>query len=329
MPSSEHQSYVCDPSVIKPVAKEVGLKNRAGVKNITINDSDIIIGQWDSKTLTFTETLAQPDAVRVFARRDGSANGPISTFFARIFNIDTFEISAWATAALTGQSTSDPGEVELPIGISTYWFENNICKDEIKFSPTNDPESCAGWNTFTQSPSNDPTVRSILDGLVTSPATTALATSFNYIGGDLSVPTFDSLLMLFKERGYDVTASGDPVMTDADGNPITGHQEGAPGTVPLVDDDGNRLEYPDDTPRNKHMWNTTVVVYDWPDCSNPNTSIPIAGYARVAITDVLGPPHKTVKGFVDCDYVSSEDTRGGGGEFGIKGSIPGLVEPFS
>ena len=30
-------------------------------------------------------------------------------------------------------------------------------------------------------------------------------------------------------------------------------------------------------------------------------------------------------GSVECNLVSPEDNRGGGGEYGIKGSIPGLV----
>jgi hypothetical protein len=68
------------------------------------------------------------------------------------------------------------------------------------------------------------------------------------------------------------------------------------------------------------------VVYEWHDCSNPNTQITVAGFTTVRLTDVKGAPDKTLIGKVMCDVVDSEDSRGGGGEYGTKGNIPGLVE---
>jgi hypothetical protein len=309
----EQQAYVCDPSTIVPIAQDVAGKNQAGAENITINSADVIIGDWDGNNLTLTPTLAQPDAVKVTARRDAGANGPITTFFAKIFGVNTVAVWADATAALTGQSTAEPGELELPVGISRYFFDTHTCNSHIKFYPTNDPDSCAGWNTFTTSPANDNTIRDILDGSITSPETIAGETMFEFTGGTLSNPTFDALLTLFQHNGYDV---------DIEGNPISDGGE----PVPLLDSDGNRLLYPDGTPRNKHRWDTTVAVYEWGDCSNPNTSILIAGFARIMLTDVQDAPNKTMIGMVICEYVDSEDNRGGGGEYGTMGPIPGLVE---
>lgn len=303
MTYEEQQAYVCDPSIIVPIAQDVAGKNQAGAQAITINNADVIIGDWDGNNLTLTPTLAQPDAVKVTARRDGAANGPITTFFAKIFGVNTVAVWADATAALTGQSTADPGDLELPVGISRYFFDTHECNSHIKFYPTNDPDSCAGWNTFTTSPANDNTIRDILEGSITNLETIAGETMFEFTGGTLSNPTFDALLTLFQHNGYDVD-----------------------GPVPLFDSDGNRLLYPDGTPRNEHMWETTVAVYDWDDCSNPNTSITILGFARIKLTDVQNAPNKTLIGTVICDYVESEDTRGGGGEYGTMGSIPGLVE---
>ena len=146
-----------------------------------------------------------------------------------------------------------------------------------------------------------------------------------------------------------------PVATDGEGNPITGHldPESYPEVVPLyaTDDDGSlildgdglpiQLYYPeagppykDETPRNRHLWPTKVVVYyeeapdDETECGNPNQSMIIDGFATILFTDVMGPPDKTVIGKLLCDQVSNDDTRGGGGggEFSTKGSIPGLVE---
>ena len=86
-----------------------------------------------------------------------------------------------------------------------------------------------------------------------------------------------------------------------------------------------RQLYPDGTRRNWHRWDTTVPVYDRNDCSNPNQSIKIVGFANIELTDVLNSPDKLVRGTVECDQVSPEDNRGGGGSYGVKGSIPGLV----
>ena len=171
----------------------------------------------------------------------------------------------------------------------------------------------------------DKTLRDILNELIDSPATsTSEPTVFNFIGGTLSNPTFNALLTLFQIKGYDIDVDGNQVV-GPDGNPGT-FEDGYPGTEPLFDDAGNRLYYPDGTPRNKHEWPTTVVVYDWDDCSNPNKPIEILGYSEILLTDVLDAPDKFVQGKIMCNLYEEDNVRGGGGSFGIKGNIPGLVE---
>jgi Flp pilus assembly protein TadG len=347
MPTSQQPTYDLgdhpgDKTSIATVATNVAGENKAAGESMAIQIEDIQIGQWDFVNRILTVTDAQPDAVRVTARREeGSVMGPISTFFARIFGIDAMNVNAVATAALSGLGETTEGELELPIGISHFWFNNpEWCDDTIKFSPTKDPDACAGWTAFTYNP-NDANLRKILqeDPNLESPATIAGDTEFNFIGGDLSQNTFDELLMLFKDKGYDVDQYGNPVDVDSDGNPDPGAKsDGYVGTVdgeeratvPLTNEAGERLYYPDDnkdpTPRNKHVWKTKVVVYGWEDCSNPNTTITIVGYAPIELTDVVGAPEKLVQGKVTCGEYSSEDLRGGGAYAGIKGTIPGLVE---
>jgi hypothetical protein len=360
---TEQQSYVCNPSDIVPVAKQAALKNYAGdVTQLILNDADVLIGKWAAwKTIPATgrtNDYNQPDAVMATVRREEGANGPISTFFAQIFNVDTMSVAARATAALTGQSTAEPGEIELPIGISRYWFENNICLDEIAFSPSNDPASCAGWHTFEDDPPSDSKMRKLLETFIEtgnsgSPKTLANDTAYEFIGGELSNNTFETLLVAFQKNGYDIRGLdadglGIPI-TDANGAPVND----ATGTgqeiilctstdkdtditrCDAVDSTGLRAYYPDDpttkgvvenVARNLHAWQTTVPVYARDDCSNPNKSIDIVGFALVEIHDVGGPSDKSVRARVLCNYVEPEDDRGGGGNFGTKGSIPGLVE---
>ena len=322
MTYDEQQVYVADPTPLINTAIEVAQKNQA---TVTIQASDVKVGVWDGTTKTFTETLAQPDAVRVRASREGA--NAVTTFFAKVFAKDSVDVSADATAALTGQSTTDPGELGLPVGISSYFFlPGNRCNDWIVFSPTNHPDSCAGWTSFDYN-SNDATLRNIINEVpgFESPATTAGDTIFNFIGGELSNPTFYAMLSLFQRNGYDIDAGGNPI-TNGNGEPMV-DATGTGSEVPLFDaDSGERLLYPDGTPRNAHNWPTGVVVYERNDCSNPNQSILIVGYSTVLMTDVLSAPEKLIRGKILCDYVDPQESRGGGGEFGVKGSIPGLVE---
>ena len=254
MTYSAQQTYVCgtdndDITVIKGVADAVARSNKAGGKHIIVFDmtegieiDEVEIGDWDpSKTLPFNAQFDQPDAVRVRAHRDGDANGPITTFFAKIFGIDAVDVSADATAALLGQTTSEPGEIELPLGISTLAATPEKCDKDIMFSPTKD--ACAGWNTFFDEKKSDIKVRKILqgmiDGTVESPATTS-GDEFNFIGGELSDPTFNELLLLFKDKGYDINADGNPVATqEVEGvvEPIIGHLDAA--TLATLADDPN------------------------------------------------------------------------------------------
>ncbi|MEE4262503.1 MAG: pilus assembly protein TadG-related protein, partial [Desulfobacteraceae bacterium] len=140
MTSAEQQSYTCNPGTIIPVARNVAQLNRAAGQSITIQDSDVVIGQWNSTTHILTPTLDQPDAVKVTARRDTGINGPVTTFFAKILGIDTANVAADAIAALTGQGTTGPGGLDIPVGISARWFEPGFCNQPIKFYPTGDME---------------------------------------------------------------------------------------------------------------------------------------------------------------------------------------------
>jgi hypothetical protein len=294
MSYTAQQSYnaSADAATIISVAQQTAASNTAAGTSIT-NLPDVEIGTWDrNRQPPFLAGLDQPDAVRVRARKDGSANGPVATFFARIFGMNTMDVSATATAALTGQSTAGPGGLPLPVGISRAWFESRpqFCGQPIRFYPTGTAAGCAGWNTYDESPPNAARLQRILNGLEAgtyqSPATTAGTTFFNFIGGTIA-SRFSDMQSLFNT----MKVLNDGVL-DADNDPTT--------------------------------WTTTVVVYDWSDCSNPNKAIRIVGFATVVIRRVLDSPSKLIDGEVICENV--EPGRGSGGNYGTKGSIPGLVQ---
>ncbi len=285
MTYDEQTAYVCNPVDILPIGKNVAVKNKAAGVNIIIKDEDIVIGQWDATTKTLSATLNQPDAVKVTARRQSGINGAVTTVFSKVLGIDNVGLFADATAALTGQSTAGPGELEIPVGISQKWFEPNFCNQPIKFYPTGNINGCAGWHTYDSWPANADKLRDILedmtpaDSIFESPQTVAGESQFVFTGGNLA-SVFDEMQALYEAK------------KDADGK-----------------------------------WETNVVVYGSSDCSNPTGEITIVGFATAIITGVNGPsddPPHTIFAKVICDNVSQG--RGSGGNFGTKGSIPGLVE---
>ena len=289
LPYNDQQTYVmsgADRAAIINAVNAIGSANLAGGASITINNADVRIGQWNMATKTLTETVTHPDAVRVTSRRDGAANGPITTFLAGVMGFTVMNISAQATAALTPISSTLPGELNLPVGISQEWFQANSCNNNIQFYPTNTAVGCAGWNTFEASPANASGLRSILQGLdagtFQTPAVTAGQTQLNFIGGNVASALPD-LRQLFLDKGAV--------------NPDTGIFE----------------------------WKTFVAVYSSTDCSNPSGAITIVGFATVIITNVLAPPAgQLIQGTVQCQLI--EGGRGGGAGFGTVGSLPGLVQ---
>ena len=298
MTIAQQRAYVCDPSTITSPVISVASQNQAGNLSIAVPTSDIRIGKWDATAKRFVpdapgSDLNQPDAVEVTARRDGQANGPFSTFFAYMMGAPTLNSLAVATAALTGANEVPAGDL-IPVGISWDWIRStpNFCNQPIQFNPSNQATGCAGWNTFTNSPTSDSKLRNnILEpwisavqsgGTYTTPGA-ELPLDFEFIGGQLSDPTFDAFNTLFN------------LMKTRDG-------------------DG------DDT-----AWSVFLPVYDnGTGCSNPHGNLPIVGFAAAKITSVVGPPAKTIDAQVTCNLVVP-DSRGGGCNCGVKGAIPGLV----
>jgi Flp pilus assembly protein TadG len=280
--AAAQQAYVCDAQTVISVVQDVASKNSAGGQHgITINPGDVVIGHWDGDTRILTPTLNQPNGVKVTARRDAQANGPVATYFARIFQ-ETMNVGADATAALSGLGEGEP---DAPIGISSYWFErfqqDGYCQQNIQFYPTNTIQGCAGWNTFLEGANANhlkTIIKKLENGSYQVPEIDSGVTSLEFIGGNVAVALKD-FQDLFEARR----------------DPATG------------------------------LWEVLVPVYQSGDCSNPSGSLLIVGFARVYITQVLAPPAgQLVMAQVICDLV--EDGRGGGGDYGVFGTIPGLVE---
>lgn len=101
----------------------------AGDSSFTVLDADIETGRYDRATINDT---SQPvvlfdtgfhDAVRVTLRRDASANGPISLFFARVLGINEQPLVVTSTAVLRRAAGLQEGVYILPFAIPVEFWD--------------------------------------------------------------------------------------------------------------------------------------------------------------------------------------------------------------
>lgn len=194
-----------DAATITTAVQSTAVLNAAAGVNVTVNAADIQIGLWSSATRTLTPTVNQPRSVRVMTRRDGTANGPISTFLASVVGITSVNVIASATAELTAIGSTPPGALDLPLAISQLFFSQYGCGDSIMLYPSNgNPQSCAGFTTFDQTPSSNAAMLAILNGMIagtyTTPSTTAGTSQLNFTNGTLSNGTWNALVTLFQQK---------------------------------------------------------------------------------------------------------------------------------
>ncbi|MEY4528765.1 MAG: hypothetical protein RL768_2484, partial [Nitrospirota bacterium] len=279
---------------IQTVSGNAAFANIADMKSLQLAGADIQVGKWSNKTHLFTPTTSVPNAVRVMTRLDNTANGSMSTVFASVLGVDRVGVSAQATAALTGLSTTEPGVLNAPFALSERWFDSHQCSDPVAFSPT---DSCAAWQAFK------------------SPGTSA---------GDLTN------VITILDTGKCPVKNGKPVAGCAESTVITGTIAGQTmfnfngGAVQSVMPNLELLyNHKKDASGN---WMISIPVYQEPaasGCGNPNGFLTIIGYTEVAVKSVVAAT-KTISGVVQCD--TKAIGRGGGNDYGILATIPNLVE---
>jgi Flp pilus assembly protein TadG len=203
----EQQGYVLSSgdaaAVIAAVQATAAANSAAGV-SISIDPADVAIGTWDPYSRIHTPTANQPKAVRVLARRDSSSNGAISTFLANVVGMSSVDVRAVATADMTAVGQTAPGQLDVPFGISEFYFTQFGCGDYIKFYPNDGtPQACSAWHTFDLTPANANTLRNtIIDGMTAgtyqSPATTP-GDTLNFINGNVA-SAFPNLINLYNAK---------------------------------------------------------------------------------------------------------------------------------
>ena len=106
--------------VLQAAAITIGAKNYASAETVLLRlnpqnaaDGDIVVGIYDRSTRTFTPTLANPNAVKVVARRNAdSLGGPLPLVFGPIFGVNTINIER-AAIAMAEASSGGAGVIVL------------------------------------------------------------------------------------------------------------------------------------------------------------------------------------------------------------------------
>ncbi|HEY2772980.1 MAG TPA: pilus assembly protein TadG-related protein [Candidatus Binatia bacterium] len=194
-----------DKARIQAKIDSVAALNKAARVSMTVLSADVVYGVYDTTSHTVTPETKGVRAIQIESRRDSTANGVVPTTAARVLAIDSLSITATSAATLSPLGAVPPGTEQLPVGISSFWFDSHSCQSNntIQFYPTGTATGCAGWDTFTDSPSNAAKLKNILNGLqdgsYTSPATTAGATSFNFTGGTVA-SAFPDMVALYDSK---------------------------------------------------------------------------------------------------------------------------------
>jgi Flp pilus assembly protein TadG len=254
-------------------------------------NTDIKLGKWSEKSSPkFTPDVSPANAVKVTVRKEaGTDNGSVRAFFGQIFNTTEYNTEKESVAAITGLGIAPPGEL-IPIAISA-----TACPMPQLVWQQGTKDSCIGWTTFKDTSSSDPTIKSLIDGIRTGSTTTPEVQANETINIDGGAK--QNALGAFYNLWYS--------KKDADDH-----------------------------------WKVLVPVYgETGDCTNPNTWLPVVGFATLDIFSVdckgsagSNEPQKfcspgidnVIKGDMVCNVV--QEGRGGGGDYGTYGTIPGLVQ---
>mgnify|MGYP000568356926 CR=1 FL=1 len=281
--------------IVEDVVIEVSEANTiAGESMNLVAKEDIEIGYWNTELHVFSSSpfsdswIEKKNAVRVTAKR--SANAPISTFFMKVLGRDTFSVSAKATAALSGASIAPEGDL-IPVGISSYWYEYDWGEED---------EFCNQQIQF--SPTGSIEGCSGWNTFYDSPSSASkLRKIFEGIMDNSTSSPETSVGSEFEFTGGNVkSALCQPVQTDFE--------------------DMYNL-YKDD----EDNWETSVVVYDAMECENPTGPLKVLGFSTAIIHGVnCETGDAEINATVICDEYN--DSRGGGGNYGTFGKIPGLVQ---
>jgi len=143
-----------DPLVnARSKAAELALLNPVTGSGVAIDESDVVFGRAYVGTGTgkyvFEESAYYPNAVRVQVRRtSGSPSGPVETCMARLFGVDSVDVSAQATAVVI------PRDIVFVLDLSTSHNDDSSLRSYKNVEIGN----CEMWRSLWDTRHGDPPI---------------------------------------------------------------------------------------------------------------------------------------------------------------------------
>ena len=95
-----------DEDAAKALAVQYAELNMPITQNGNVVDpDDVILGNWDTDTSTFTAAATPTNAVQVTARRSSANGNAIGLYFAKLIGFDSKDVSVLAVASVSTHST--------------------------------------------------------------------------------------------------------------------------------------------------------------------------------------------------------------------------------
>ncbi|WP_223502737.1 TadG family pilus assembly protein [Pseudomonas sp. BF-R-24] len=151
--------------------------------NATITNGSIVTGYWNvtnpSSGMQISPGASLFPAVQVTIKKDTGLNGgPVNTFFARIFGIDTVPITSTATAIISSPGTVAQGLLPMVMTKCMYdnFWDSSSNPNQPKIDPATGkpyvfkigsdyhygPCESGQWTSFTQDKDDVPTIRDLI-----------------------------------------------------------------------------------------------------------------------------------------------------------------------
>jgi Flp pilus assembly protein TadG len=112
----------CDDAIA--AAQAVAGDNKSFGQALTVSDADVVVGQWNLATGSFTKigrstNPMDVNAIQVTVRRDGNENPGLASFFGGLLGSPTMNSQATAVAYLGLAGTTASGTMGLPFAVSS------------------------------------------------------------------------------------------------------------------------------------------------------------------------------------------------------------------
>jgi hypothetical protein len=165
-----------DPSCSDATTVAANLTNKSDLNDLAISLADVQLGHWGwpgetnfslNQFVPLGACSINVNAVRVMARRDQNLNQPVATWFARVFGVETVDVTSRAAIAALGYVGGVVAGRAFPIAINKDWLMQQLAlpipEGGIKLNP--DGGDNGGWASPTdQTPSGANLKKWISDG---------------------------------------------------------------------------------------------------------------------------------------------------------------------